>query len=280
MKYVSVYYFPDRVWIMMEDGLDRCLEVALTLFPIFLLIRFCQDYLQSSLQEELTLRALIASLFQGIFVLLLLLTYKELLQILDTFISQLMELLGAPDSLEDYLSKSTDRLDEVKKEYPHTWWIRSYLPTLAGLIRKVFSWVGLFSLRTLIMHIRGYFLIFSTQVGPLAIAASILPGKLGGTVHTWFKLHLSFLAWGITTAILDRILVSIDLAPWSIAGSMHDLLTMVAFSLMYFFIGPLTSMYLGSTLGNGFFSAGLGAAKTLFTSVASSVSKVGTRIKK
>jgi hypothetical protein len=58
MKYGSVYYFPDRVWILMKTGLDRCLEVALALLPIFLLIRFCQDYLQSSLQEELTLRAL------------------------------------------------------------------------------------------------------------------------------------------------------------------------------------------------------------------------------
>jgi hypothetical protein len=284
MKYSSVYYFPDRVWILMETGLDRCLEVALALLPIFLLIRFCQDYLQSSLQEELTLRALINALAQGIFVLFLLLTYKELLQILDTFIHHLMELLGKPDSLDDYLDKSADRLSEFKEKYPNTWWIRSLLPTLSGLLRKIFSWPVLFGLRTLIMHIRGYFLLFSTQVGPLAIAASILPGKLGGTVHTWFKLHLSFLAWGITVAILDRLLVTIDLVPWSTGGSVHDLITAVALCFMYLFIGPLTSMYLGNTLGNGFFSAGLGAAKTVFKPVASkasaSIKKVIARIKK
>ena len=96
MKYSSVYYFPDRVWVLMEAGLGQSLGVALALLPIFLLIRFCQDYLQSSLQEELTLRALIAALAQGIFVLFLLIFYKELLQILDTFIHQSMELSGEP----------------------------------------------------------------------------------------------------------------------------------------------------------------------------------------
>ena len=128
------------------------------------------------------------------------------------------------------------------------------------------------------------FFALLTQVGPLAIAASVLPGKLGGTVYMWFKLHLSFLAWGITVAILDRLLVTIDLVPWSTAGSIHDLVTTIALCLMYLFIGPLTSMYLGNTLGNGFFSAGLGAAKTIFPPVASkasaSIQKVVARIKK
>jgi hypothetical protein len=265
MKYSSVYYFPDRVWVLMEAGVGQSLGVALALLPLFLLVRFCQDYLQSSLQEELTLRALITALAQGMFVLFLLLTYKELLQILDSFIFNLMEFLGNPDSLDAYLDKSADRLAEVKKDYPKTWWIRAYLPTLSGLFRKVFSWPVLFGLRTLVMHIRGYFLLFSTQVGPLAIAGSVLPGKLGGTVHLWFKVHLSFLAWGVTMAILDQIFAGIDLGPWSIFGNIHDWITTIAISLMYLFVGPLTSIYLGNTLGNGFFSAGLGAVKTLFT---------------
>ena len=114
------------------------------------------------------------------------------------------------------------------------------------------------------MHIRGYLLLFSAQVGPLAIAASILPGKLGGTLHTWFKVYLSLLAWGITTAILDRTFASIDLALWSIVGSLHDWITTIALSLMYLFVGPLTSIYLGHTLGNGFLSAGLGASQRLY----------------
>jgi hypothetical protein len=272
MKYSSVYYFPDRVWVLMEAGVGQSLGVALALLPIFLLIRFCQDYLQSSLQEELTLRALIAALAQGIFVLFLLLFYKELLQILDTFIAHLMELLGDTTTWESYLNRSSDQLKEVKKEHPYTWWIRAYASIRASIFRKIFSWTGLLSLRTLMMHIRGYFLLFSTQVGPLAIAGSVLPGKLGGTVHLWFKVHLSFLAWGVTMAILDQIFAGIDLGPWSIFGNIHDWITTIAISLMYLFVGPLTSIYLGNTLGNGFFSTGLGAAKTLFTSVASKAS--------
>ncbi|MHB9147585.1 MAG: hypothetical protein ACYC2U_04085 [Candidatus Amoebophilus sp.] len=249
---------------MMEHGLDSSLEVALALLPIFLLIRFSSDYLGSSLQEELTLRALITALFQGFFVLILLILYKELLQILDTFIAHLMEHLGDPDSFAAYLEKSDDRLSEVREKHPYTWWIISAFSFLVGAIRKVFSWITLFSVRSMIMHIRGYFLVFSTQVGPLAIAASILPGKLGGTSQVWFKLHLSFLCWGITTAILDRILVSIDLAPWSIEGSIHDLITTAAFLLMYLFVGPLTSVYIGSTLGNSFYSAGLAGSQRLY----------------
>lgn len=201
MKYSSVYYFPDRVWTLMEVSLNPCLEVALTLLPIFLLIRFCQDYLQSSLQNDLSLRALINALAQGIFILILLLSYKDLLQLLDSFIFQLMEWLGGTDSWEDYISKSAEHLEEVKQKYPHTWWIRGFISDLLGLIRKVFSWTVILGLRALMMHIRGYFLLFSTLVGPLAIAASILPGKLGDTVHVCFKSHLTFLAWGITMAI-------------------------------------------------------------------------------
>jgi hypothetical protein len=34
--------------------------------------------------------------------------------------------------------------------------------------------------------------------------------------------------------------------------------------LMYLFVGPLTSIYVGNTLGNGFFSAGLGAPQRLY----------------
>ncbi len=174
-----------------------------------------------------------------------------------------MELLGDPNTWEAYLDKSSDRLTEVKEKHPHTWWIRAYLPSLLSMLRKIFSWTGLFSLRTLMMHIRGYLLLFSTQVGPLAIAISILPGKLGGTIHMWFKIHLSFLAWGITTALLDRLFASINLASWSVGGSLHDWITTIALSLMYLFVGPLTSIYLGNTLGNGFFSAGLGAPQLL-----------------
>jgi len=264
MKYVSVYHFPDRVWIMMEAGLNPCLELSRTLLPIFLLVRFLQDYLQSSLQEELTVRALIAALFQGIFYLFLLVLYKELLQLLDHFIYQLMELLGDSNTWQAYLSKSSDRLAELKKDNPHTWWIRAWLPSFWGLLRKLFSWTGLFSLRTMMMHIRGYLLLFSTQVGPLAIAISILPGKLGGTLHMWFKTHLSFLAWGITIALLDRLFASIDLVPYSIGGGLHDWITAIALSLMYLFVGPLTSIYLGSTLGSGFLSAGTGASQRLY----------------
>jgi len=105
MKYVSVYYLPDRVWDIMTASVNNYLEVALTLLPIFL-IRFFQDYLQTSLQEELTLRALITALSQGIFLLFLLLTYKELVQVLDHFIYELMELLGDPDTWKAYLNKS------------------------------------------------------------------------------------------------------------------------------------------------------------------------------
>jgi hypothetical protein len=264
MKYVSVYYFPDRVWVIMTAGVNNCLEVSLTLLPIFLLIRFCQDYLQSSLQEELTLRALISALSQGVFLLFLLLSYKELIQLLDSFIYELMELLGNSAAWKAYVSKTGDRLAALKEKEPTTWWITRSVAWAINGIRKLFSWTGLLSLRTLIMHMRGYLLLFSTQVGPLAIAASILPGKLGGALHMWFKVHLSLLAWGITIALLDRLFASIDLAPYSIGGSLHDWITTVALSLMYLFVGPLTSIYLGNTLGSGFLSAGLSASQRLY----------------
>lgn len=258
MKYQSVFYFPERVWILMEAGINQTLELALALLPIFLLLRFAQDYTQSCLDEALALSALINALLQGLLLLGLLLSYKEILTLLDSFTHHLMDLLGDQEGLKDYLQKCDNSWQALKKNNPLTWWIQGAISWLVKALIRCFSWVNLFTIRVALMHIRGYLLLFSSQVGPLAIAASLLPGKLGGTVHTWFKIHLSFLCWGITTVIIDRTLAGIQLLPGSALASLHDLITHLVLTLLYLFVGPLTSIYLGSTLGNSFFSATMG----------------------
>ena len=96
---------------------------------------------------------------------------------------------------------------------------------------------------------------FSTQVGPLAIAISMLPGQCASALTTWLNMHLSLLCWGITMGLLDLslALASNYTAP-TIEAGLRDWLAAVAFSAMYLLVAPLTSLYIGHTMGNSLFT--------------------------
>ena len=73
----------------MSHVTDKTLEVALLLLPVFCLIRFCFDYAQGLLGEEITFKALIRSLYFGVGLLLLLLSYTQFAEKLEWLMDKL-----------------------------------------------------------------------------------------------------------------------------------------------------------------------------------------------
>ena len=82
------------------------------------------------------------------------------------------------------------------------------------------------------MQIRGYLLVFSTQVGPLALAAHLLPGCGSRALSTWLAMHLSFLGWGVTLFILDRMLAHVGLDALAMTDEGRDSITTLVLLLI------------------------------------------------
>ncbi|MDN5247283.1 MAG: hypothetical protein V3580_04240 [Candidatus Cardinium sp.] len=105
-----------------------------------------------------------------------------------------------------------------------------------------------------VMHaIRGYLLVFSTQIGPLAIAMSSLPGRYQKIAANWFSLHLSFFMWGFTMALIDLSIIQLNIK--TVAGcDMLNLIGAVALVAMYLIVGTITGLYIGEMMGGTIFT--------------------------
>ncbi|TSJ81159.1 hypothetical protein [Cardinium endosymbiont of Dermatophagoides farinae] len=65
---------------------------------------------------------------------------------------------------------------------------------------------------------------------------------------------ISFLMWGVTIDLLDYSLISLEF------NNVDGIGAAIATCLMYAMVGPLTSLYIGNTVGNSLFA--IGEAKT------------------
>ena len=253
MHYRSIPYFSEREWTAMSHVTDKTLEVALLLLPVFCLIHFCFDYAQGFLDEEITFKALMRSLYSGVGLLLLLLSYPQFVEKLDWLIAALINAFDDKKAIEALLEEMNSALEDSQEE--RTAWLLNPLPSIVTWLKYLALKWGIPFLRAFLNYLRGYLLIFSTQVGPLAIAISMLPGQCGSALATWLNMHLSLLCWGITMGLLDLslALVSNYNAP-TVAAGLRDWLAAVAFGAMYLLVAPLTSIYIGHTMGNSLFT--------------------------
>ncbi|MEL6152410.1 MAG: hypothetical protein AAFQ78_00070 [Bacteroidota bacterium] len=248
MHYHSVPFFTEREWAAMSTVTATTRELALLLLPVFLLVRLSYDYACGLMGDAITFKALVRSLYTCVGVLLLLVSYSELLEKLDLVVSAAISALNTDQLIEKMLAR---RQEELAAAEASSWY---FLPSLLGLLKRLVTEWGIPYLRTFLIYLRGYLLIFSTQVGPLALAASLLPGRCGSAFGTWLGMHLSVLCWGITMAILD---VSIAIASHQPAGTLEagvrDWIGTLAFGAMYLLLAPLTSLYLGHLASDAFF---------------------------
>ena len=206
--------------------------------PFFFLLRLLHDYTKAALGEER--RVLFKGLYEALLLLLFLVSYAQLLEALDLLTYGIIQSLRH----EYLLVKLLRALGEA---------ILFPISTTINLFRRFFSFFDLIYVRAFLIYLRGYLLIFSTAVGPLAIAVSILPGSLSKTLPTWLGIHLTFLAWGITMTLLD-LFIKASYKPFFLLWPLsfvRDWFALQAFSAMYLLVIPLTSLYIGKAMSSG-----------------------------
>ena len=242
---------------VLEAGLERSLNLATWLLPSFFLIRSYSLYTASVL-EEVPAKAFLNVLGLATVLLIVLVSYQELVSVVDALVHHLEDYLSAPSDWQRYLQERQAGLERPQQHF-----IYRISFSFCAALHKLASSFSQYVLRAIILEFRSYLLVFSTLVGPLAIAAHILPGSPQNALSSWLNLHLSTLCWGVTIALIDMLLAAVGTHSATFAELGRDLVSAGAFVLMYLFVGPLTSIYVGNMAGNAFFAAAAGASTRL-----------------
>ncbi|WP_419241468.1 hypothetical protein [Cardinium endosymbiont of Nabis limbatus] len=252
MEYLSVHYVSSEVWSVMRQVTKTTTEIALFLLPTFISIDFCVRYIKDGLNEVSSKAAIIENIAKGMVLALLLCHFEEINQVLDHITSALIDELGLNQAMQKYLEAQKANLETNQAD--GFWGSGNYI--IQSILNKiknlVLGFLQMFS-RGVMHAIRGYLLVFSTQIGPLAIAMSALPGRYQKIAANWFSLHLSFFMWGFTMALIDLSIIQLNIK--TVAGcDMLNLIGSVALVAMYLIVGTITGLYIGEMMGGMIFT--------------------------
>lgn len=252
MEYLSVHYVSSEVWSVMRDVTKQTIKIGLFLVPTFVSIDFCVRYMKEGLNEASSKAAILENMAKGLVLTLLLCHFEEINQVLDNVTTGLTDELGLNKAIQKYLAAQKSNLEANQSD--GFWGSGNYI--IQSLLNKiknlVLGFLQMFS-RGVMHAIRGYLLVFSTQIGPLAIAMSALPGRYQKIAANWFSLHLSFFMWGFTMALIDLSIVHLNIK--TVTGcSMLNLIGAVALVAMYLIVGTITGLYIGEMMGGTIFT--------------------------
>ncbi|AXI24619.1 membrane protein [Cardinium endosymbiont of Sogatella furcifera] len=243
--------------LMVDVTITKMIGVAKLLLLPFLLIRLIVYYFQYHLSSAELLKSCYTSLLTLTVTFILLQFYLDIFHILDKLTALIMKGfdwhdLIKPDSL---------------KEYPEIGIWELIKNCFSNVTTKVLkSIAGIIGLTTTIF--RHQAILFTLQVGPLAISASLLPGNFSGIIIYWLNMLISFLMWGVTIDLLDYSLISLEF------NNVDGIGAAIATCLMYAMVGPLTSLYIGNTIGNSLFAIGEARTSQFMTYGVSSLQKL------
>ncbi|TSJ80511.1 MAG: hypothetical protein NMK33_03340 [Candidatus Cardinium sp.] len=229
--------------LMVDIAITKMVGMVKLLLLPFLLIRLMVYYFQYHLSSSELLKSCYTSLLTLTLTFLLLQFYLDIFHMLDKLTALIMKGfdwhdLVKPDGLSEYPEIGIWQL--IKNVFSN--WT-------AGLFKSISKVMGLS-----ISIFRHQAILFTLQVGPLAIVASLLPGNFSGIVGYWFNMLISFLMWGVTIDLLDYSLICLEF------NNIDGIGAAIATCLMYLMVGPLTALYIGNMVGNSLFT--LGEAKT------------------
>ena len=225
---------------MVNMTIAKMIEVAKLLLLPFLLIRLVVHYMQYHLALPQLIRSCYTSIVSLCVIFLMLHYYIDLFNMLDRLTCAIMQKFDCKNLLSNLVTN-----ESAVDISP---W-NLFKQACSNLSVKSFKWVSRF-ISSVTNTFRKQAIIFTLQVGPLAIAGSLLPGNFSHIAGYWFNMLISFLMWGVTIDLLDYATIAVDLT--DIGG----IAAAVSNCLMYGLVGPLTSIYVGNTVGNSLFSLG------------------------
>ena len=229
---------------VVNSTIVKMVVLAKALLPIFLLIRLMVYYFQNHLNSAQVSKSCYTSLLTLVVTFLLLEYYLDIFYLLDKLTHGIMNQFN----WESFVKSANQSNPPTEGINLNMWeWLKKGLSECATGAFKYVSKV--MSMTTTIF--RHQAIMFTLQVGPLAIASSLLPGNFSMVVSYWFNMLISFLMWGVTIDLLDYSLVTLQFEEVNSIGAA------ISTCLLYGMIGPLTSLYIGNTVGNSIFALGL-----------------------
>ncbi|MBX9889976.1 MAG: hypothetical protein K2X94_01760 [Amoebophilaceae bacterium] len=238
----------------MQDICDTNSIIALLLIPTFLGLYFCFYYAKEGLQGQSIQSLVINILSKGMCLIGFICYFEEIMGLLDRMVVGIMDLWKINEQISVYLTETKDALTEASSVW-YTYGI-DMIPSHYHAIKKVSLGVVQLFVRGVLHAFRGYLLVFSTQLGPLAVAMAALPGRYAGVAAHWFSLQISFFIWGLTLSLMDVMLAKLKFLTIIIDNpSMMELAALAALMLMYVVVSTATALYIGGVVGRPIFNA-------------------------
>lgn len=227
--------------LMVDITITKMIGLAKLLLLPFLLVRLMVYYFQYHLSTSELLKSCYTSLLTLSVTFLLLQFYLDIFHMLDKLTALIMNQFNWHDLVKP------DGFENIKEPEISIWQLikNGFSNVTTGLLKAISGMIGLTT--TIFRH---QAILFTVQVGPLAIVASLLPGNFSGIVSYWLNMLISFLMWGVTIDLLDYSLIALEF------NNVDGIGAAIATCLMYAMVGPLTSLYIGNTVGNSLFALG------------------------
>lgn len=228
--------------VMVNKTIIKMVALANQLLLPFLLIRLMVYYFQYHLNSAQVLKSCYTSLLTLAVTFLLLQFYLDIFHMLDQLTALILKEFDwhdvvKPDDLTNREALNISIWECIKNGFSNF---------TTGILKVISSVIGLVTTR-----FRHQAIIFTLQVGPLAIAASLLPGNFSQIASYWLNMLISFLMWGVTIDLLDYSLIALEF------NNVDGIGAAISTCLLYAMVGPLTSLYIGNTVGNSLFALGV-----------------------
>jgi hypothetical protein len=230
---------PHCYWVFMTIMIQKVKEIALMMATLFYTINLMYEFTRLQALGKPTDQALRRSLFDAVKVIFCIVFYEDLLKAFDSKI--IYPLCETIYKLE---------LSQIHINTAPTTGSYSLLSLLfTGTVWGLFSLIGQGGIGVVVHFCKGFTIIMLVMMGPLSIAASLLPGS-SGIFKFWLKTTLSIFCWSITLAVLDVMMFA------SLATLQIDIWGYIAIIVMYLKVPSITSMFTNS-MGSGNALSGL-----------------------
>lgn len=234
----SCYNF-DAQTTMVGLTITKMIGLAKLLLLPFFLIRLVVHYVQYHLSLTQLIKSCYTSIITLCITFFLLHCYIDIFNGLDRLTCAIMSKFDWQEVL------NTETIIDTETPDISVWQL--FKNSLSNFAMKGFKMISCLT-SSVTAIFRQQAIVFTLQVGPLAIAGSLLPGNFGQIAGYWLNMLISFLMWGVTIDLLDYSILSIEIE--GISG----LAASISNCVLYGLIGPLTSIYIGNTVGNSLFA--------------------------
>lgn len=255
---------------------DQVANSMLQFLPLICIIIFTWAWAKHALTSDGSFD--IAPLFDYIFTLIALMTYKEWMGAISQLCGAFCQVLGTESEIYKTLTSSADMVKDGQSTMEASIW-----DTMDTWIRALVLWIAdgaVAIIRIFFERLRLLALAFMYVVGPISILLSPLP-NYQGLGKRWLNGYLGIQAWALTMIVVDKLVSAYTKAHVDANLSSDNIIEFVGvncvFIAMYISLPLLTSFWLMPAATNNFMGK-MAAGAALVGSKATQAGKVISRM--